>query len=115
MGAELSVQVTERKAGIELPDMIEIKKNTERVLLFEPKLKEKISLKPKKVAARDLATPHGLSKRDMVIFQKRVFGVDNLLNLPFFCTSFGRDGEPVCRFIPEPEDEEWYNMEISDA
>ncbi|KAM0417086.1 hypothetical protein ACHAPT_012924 [Fusarium lateritium] len=115
LGAELSVQVIERKAGIKLPDMVEIKKGNGKVLLFEPNLKEKISLKPRKAAARSLPAPHGPSKRDLVIFEKRVFGVDNPLKLPGFCKSFGKAGEPVCRFVPEPEDREWYDMEITDA
>ncbi|KAF9770320.1 hypothetical protein IL306_012158, partial [Fusarium sp. DS 682] len=36
LGAELSVKLVERKAGIELPDMVEIKIGTGKVLLFEP-------------------------------------------------------------------------------
>ncbi|CAM1511372.1 Fc.00g088850.m01.CDS01 [Cosmosporella sp. VM-42] len=116
LGAELSVQVIERKAGIKLPDLIEIKKGNGKVLLFEPKLKEKIKLNPKHAAARSLQAPEaGRLKRDEVIFETSVFDEDDLLQLPPFCKSFGTAGEPVCRFVPEPEDREWYDTEIADA
>jgi hypothetical protein len=98
--------VIERKAGVELPDIIEIKKGKGHISLFEPNLKGKINLKPKKVATRSLLIPQTPSKRGLVIFENRVLGVDNLFKLHAFCKSFGKVGEPICRFIPEPADKE---------
>lgn len=48
-----------------------------------------------------------------VLFDDDIFSDDKLYHVPGLCVSFGTGNADSCTFVPEPEDREWYDIEIA--